>query len=126
MELDNKLYWQYGYKEVSEEMAEKYAYAELIGPDGPMISSKIIIGLVLLGPDFIYPEHSHNQIEESYIFLSGKTIYNNRIVFGEGSFVFNQTGQKHELKTTVESPSLILYAWTGKRKVLSNYKMKLK
>lgn len=124
-ELDSKFYWQYGYDNVSKKMEKNYAYTEIIGPKGPVISTKIIIGLVLLAPDYIYPEHSHDKIEESYISLSGKTAYNNKMLLTKGSFVFNPAGYLHELKTGPDKPVLLLYAWRANDEILENYEMNL-
>ena len=37
----------------------KYAYAELVGPRGPVVSERLTLGLVLFGPRCTYPAHSH-------------------------------------------------------------------
>ncbi|MFW5737264.1 MAG: dimethylsulfonioproprionate lyase family protein [Halanaerobium sp.] len=124
-ELSEKLFWRYGYQNPSQEMVEKYAYTEVIGPEGPIYSEEMIIGFVLLAPDFYYPKHKHSQIEESYLFLNNKTFYNKAILV-EGSFILNETGKIHELKSSAEKPTLILYSWIKKGKgSLKNYQLNL-
>jgi len=110
-ELSEALFWRHGYQNPSQEMIEKYAYTEIIGPEGPIYSEDLIVGFVLLAPDFYYPKHRHSQIEETYLFLTGKTIYNKQAVLGKESFIFNEAGKVHELKSAAEKPTLILYSW---------------
>ena len=109
--LSSKLYWRYGYQNPSPEMIEKYAYTEVIGPEGPIYSENLIIGFVLLAPNFYYPKHRHTEIEESYLFLNGKTFYNEQLILAERSFILNKAGRVHELKSGLEKPTLILYSW---------------
>lgn len=124
-ELSEKLFWRYGYQNPSQEMVEKYAYTEVIGPEGPIYSEAMIIGFVLLAPDFYYPKHKHSQIEESYLFLNNKIFYN-KAILAEGSFILNETGKIHELKSSAEKPALILYSWIKKDKgSLKNYQLNL-
>lgn len=52
-------------------LKRKYAYAELMGPRGPVVSERLILGLVLFGPKCTFPVHSHDGITESYVCLSG-------------------------------------------------------
>ncbi len=124
--LSNRLFWRYGYQNPSQEMAEKYAYTEIIGPEGPIYSEELIVGFVLLAPGFYYPKHRHSQIEETYLFLSGKTIYNQQAILGEGAFVLNEAGRVHELKSAGEEPTLILYSWLKKGEgSLKDYQLNL-
>jgi dimethylpropiothetin dethiomethylase len=124
-ELSGKLFWRYGYQEPSQEMIEKYAYTEVIGPEGPIYSEEMIIGFVLLAPGFYYPKHKHYQIEESYLFLNAKTLYNNAIL-EKGSFILNETGKIHELRSAAENPALILYSWRKQGGgSLKNYQLNL-
>jgi dimethylpropiothetin dethiomethylase len=123
--LKDKLFWRYGYQNPSQEMIEKYAYTEIIGPEGPIYSEELIIGFVLLAPDFYYPKHRHSQIEESYLFLTPKTFYNQAIL-AEGSFVLNEAGKVHELKSGSEKSTLLLYSWIKKGKEsLKDYQLNL-
>jgi dimethylpropiothetin dethiomethylase len=123
--LQGKLFWRYGYQNPSQEMIEKYAYTEIIGPEGPIYSKELIIGFVLLAPDFHYPKHKHSQIEESYLFLTDKIFYN-KAILTEGSFILNKAGKIHELKSAAEKPALILYSWRKQGKgSLKNYQLNL-
>lgn len=124
-ELKNELFWRYGYQNPTQKMIEKYAYTEIIGPEGPIYSEELIIGFVLLAPDFYYPKHKHSQIEESYLFLNDKTFYN-KAILTEGSFILNEAGKIHELKSAAENPALILYSWRKQGEgSLKNYQLNL-
>ena len=48
--VTDELTWKYGYKRVPRGLIRKYGYAELMGPDGPVASERLILGLVLFGP----------------------------------------------------------------------------
>jgi len=39
----DSLVWEYGYEKVPRGLEKKYAYAELVGPTGPVITDDIII-----------------------------------------------------------------------------------
>lgn len=124
--LSENLFWRYGYQNPSQEMMEKYAYTEIIGPEGPIYSEGLIIGFVLLAPDFNYPKHKHSQIEESYLFLTDKTLYNKQAILSEGTLILNEAGKIHELKSPGENPTLILYSWIKKGETsLKDYQLNL-
>lgn len=126
-ELSRELDWKYGYQNPSQEMMEKYAYTEIIGPKGPIYAEEVIVGFVLLAPDFNYPKHRHSEIEESYLFLNSKTFYNKRKILAEGSFILNEAGKMHELKSADQNPVLILYSWINKGEgSLKDYQLNLK
>ncbi len=120
--VKDTLTWEYGYDELPADLKANYAYAELLGPQGPIVGQGLILGLVLLAPDCIYPEHSHDEITESYIVLKGTVALNDRGVFTAGSLIYNSPGQKHELSTG-EQPCLLAYAWTAEGGVLKSNSM---
>ncbi len=123
--LSGELFWRYGYQNPSQEMIENYAYTEIIGPDGPIYSEEVIVGFVLLAPGFYYPKHKHSRIEESYLFLTAKTFYN-KAILAEGSFILNEIGKIHELKSAGKNPTLILYSWIKKGEgSLKDYQLNL-
>ena len=53
--IDTQLSWQYGYEKVPKGLANSYAYAELAGQNGPVLSEDIILGVVLFAPGCTYP-----------------------------------------------------------------------
>ena len=121
--LKEMLSWQYGYEKVPRGLDQKYAYAELMGPTGPVPSDRIILGLVLFAPGCIYPTHAHDGITESYICLSGAMSQNDQGVYVPGSMIFNPPGQMHRITVADQEPSLLAYAWTGPADKLASQKM---
>ncbi len=107
------LAWRYGYESVPPKLADRYAYCELAGPRGPMITEEIIIGLVLFAPRCTYPQHSHRGITESYVAISGAFSENDLGVYAPGSIIFNRAAEVHRITTGQTEPCLLLYAWTG-------------
>ena len=121
--VSGQLTWRYGYERMHKSLARKYAYAELMGPNGPVLSKNVILGLVLFGPKCTYPEHSHDGISESYICLSGSVSDSNYSVFTPGSLFFNPPEKAHRMTTGDFEPTLLAYAWTGTPEKLANQRM---
>src|SRR6056297_1868890 len=69
--VTHDLTWEYGYERVPKTLARKYAYCEFLGPQGPIPSQRLVLGFVLFAPKTVYPQHSHAEIEESYISIAG-------------------------------------------------------
>jgi dimethylpropiothetin dethiomethylase len=115
--------WQYGYEKVPRGLKDKYAYAELCGPSGPVISEEVILGLVLFAPDCTYPSHAHDGITESYVCLSGAVSENHQGVYAPGSMIFNPPGQRHRITVSNREPALMAYAWVGPKDKLADQKM---
>lgn len=121
--IRDNLSWQYGYERVPRGLKDKYAYAELCGPSGPVISEEVILGLVLFAPKCTYPAHAHDGITESYICLSGAVSENDQGVYAPGSLIFNPPNQRHRITVSDREPALMAYAWIGPREKLINQKM---
>ncbi|MEM9754560.1 MAG: dimethylsulfonioproprionate lyase family protein [Pseudomonadota bacterium] len=119
-----ELSWQYGYDRVPRGLAKKYAYAEFAGPQGPIVTDEVILGLVLFAPNCTYPSHAHDGITESYICLSGAVSENDQGVYAPGSLIFNPPGTMHRITTASREPSLLCYAWSGPPEKLGSQKMK--
>jgi dimethylpropiothetin dethiomethylase len=122
--VSDDLHWQYGYERVPRGLVKKYGYAELMGPNGPVESSKLILGLVLFGPGCTYPAHSHDGINESYICLSGVVSESNSGVYAPGSLLFNPPNEVHRMTTGDFEPTLLAYAWVGSQDKLHNQAMR--
>lgn len=119
-----QLSWQYGYEKMPKGLERKYAYAEFVGPSGPVLTDEVIIGVVLFAPGCIYPAHAHEGITESYICLSGAVSENHQGVYAPGSLIFNPPGTSHRITTSDLEPSLLAYAWEGPREKLGGQMMK--
>ena len=119
------LQWRHGYDRVPRGLADRYAFAELAGPRGPVESADVILGLVLFAPGCVYPAHAHRGITESYICLSGAVSENQQGVFAPGSLIFNPPEHMHRITVSAVEPALLLYAWMGAREDLAGQKMVL-
>lgn len=108
-----KLSWEHGYAKLSRTLARQYAYCELLGSNGPVEGHGLILGLVLFAPDTIYPQHSHRDIEESYISLAGAWSENDVAVYAPGSLILNRSGEEHRITVGAADPCLLAYAWIG-------------
>lgn len=117
------LVWQYGYEKVPRGLERRYAYAELVGPTGPVLTDQVILGLVLFAPGCTYPAHAHDGISESYICLSGAVSENDQGVYAPGSLIFNPPGQVHRITVADQNPALLCYAWEGASDKLAHQKM---
>ena len=117
------LSWLYGYDKVPRGLDRKYAYAEIAGPVGPVVSEEVILGVVLFGPKCTYPAHSHDGLTESYYVLSGAVSENDGGVWAPGSLIFNPPGRMHRITVSDREPALLAYAWHGPAEKLANQKM---
>lgn len=124
-EVRDDLTWEYGYEKLSKTLAQKYAYCEVLGPKGPIHCDNLILGFVLFAPDTTYPQHSHHDIEESYISISGAWSENNAAVFAPGSLILNRSGHEHRITTGDRDPCLLAYAWCGPSERLAAPGMRL-
>ncbi|WP_153768138.1 dimethylsulfonioproprionate lyase family protein [Labrenzia sp. CE80] len=121
--VQDHLVWQYGYEKVPRGLEKTYAYAEICGPNGPVLTDQVILGLVLFAPGCTYPAHAHNGISESYICLSGAVSENHQGVYAPGSMIFNPPHHMHRITVSKTEPALLSYAWTGSPDVLTTQKM---
>lgn len=117
------LAWQYGYEKVPRGLERKFAYAQLAGPTGPVVTDELILGLVLFGPACTYPAHAHDGITESYICLSGHVSENDQGVYAPGSLIFNPPEHRHRITVADHNPALLFYAWEGSPEKLTGQKM---
>ena len=117
------LCWNYGYNSMPKGLEKKYAYAELLGPSGPVISDILTLGLVLFAPRTTYPAHAHTGITESYLVLSGATSENDLGVYVPGSMILNLPGHEHAITTSDYEPVLLAYAWVGEPRDLAAQEM---
>ncbi len=121
--IQHRLTWQFGYEKVPRGLEKKYAYAELAGPTGPVLTDDVILGLVLFAPSCTYPAHAHDGITESYVCLSGAVSENDQGVYAPGSLIFNPPEHLHRITVGDNNPALLFYAWHGSREKLREQKM---
>lgn len=118
-----ELSWELGYDKVPKGLENRYSYCQLAGPSGPVVTERVILGLVLFAPSCVYPNHAHDGITESYICLSGAVSENHQGVYAPGSLILNQPGQSHRITVSDREPSLLAYAWIGPPEKLRDQKM---
>ena len=121
--VSEKLSWQYGYEKVPSGLVGSYGYAEVAGPQGPIVTSEIILGVVLFAPGCTYPAHAHSGITESYVCLSGAVSENHQGVYMPGSMIFNPPEHLHRITVGDREPALLAYAWLGQAADLQHQKM---
>lgn len=116
--------WEYGYETIPDHLYDSYAYTEIAGPKGSVYSENIAFGLVLLAPGCHYPEHSHPDIEESYLCVSGSVTQNNNDVVTAGDILYNPPGYLHSLSVDAAGACLLAYSWNAPAEILRNNSMK--
>ena len=117
------LSWLYGYDRIPKGLERKFAYSEIAGPNGPVLTDQVILGLVLFAPACTYPAHAHDGVTESYYCLSGAVSENHQGVYSPGSLIFNPPGHLHRITVSDLEPSLLAYAWIGPAEKLAGQKM---
>jgi len=98
-----------------QHFVDNYGWLEVFGTRGHFENDAMAGGLLVLGPNIVYPDH-HHEAEEIYIPLTGGTEWRK----GEGEFVIREGGEvihhpsnvNHAMKTGDE-PLLALYLWRG-------------
>jgi len=115
--VDNSLYWRRRYDTgpVSESFFDNFGLATLVGPDGPAVKATVKVGLMILGPGELYPNHAH-PAGEFYAILAGFPDWR----IGDGPWHLRQPGDLIHHKPDVphatrtrDSALLALYAWYG-------------
>lgn len=110
-----RLPWTDGDFSMPAAIKSRNAYAELIGPEGPVVSAKCRFGFYLQAPDCLYPPHSH-AAEELYLLISGSAEWQlddgeSFLLAGSG-LVHHRPWQKHAMRTG-SAPLLALWVWLG-------------
>ena len=116
-ERRDDLCWGQTYSEVDfgKAFIDNYGWLEVFGTRGHFVNDEVAAGLLILGPDIVYPDH-HHVAEEIYIPLTGGTEWR----MGESGFRVRQAGEvihhasdvNHAMRTGKE-PLLALYVWRG-------------
>lgn len=121
--IRDQLCWEYGYRRLPQGLSNKFAFAELLGPKGPVVAETLVLGLVLFAPATTYPVHRHQGITESYFCLSGAISENDVGVYAPGSLILNPPNHPHRITTSGSAPSLLAYAWVGPAEKLAHPSM---
>ncbi|MEW6631142.1 MAG: dimethylsulfonioproprionate lyase family protein [Pseudomonadota bacterium] len=113
----NDLHWGQTYTaaDFGQGFIDNYGWLEVFGTRGHFVNGEVAAGLLILGPDVVYPDH-HHIAEEIYIPLTGGTEWR----MGEGGFHLREAGEvvhhasnvNHAMRTGKE-PLMALYIWRG-------------
>lgn len=111
------LFWGQTYTQADfgRDFLQRYGWTELIGLRGPIASSTLACGFLLLGPDTLYPRHSHTA-EEIYVPLSEPTYWlqteDDWMVRPCAEPIYHRSGLAHGMRTE-STPLLAVYLWYG-------------
>ncbi|RWD64109.1 dimethylsulfonioproprionate lyase family protein [Mesorhizobium sp.] len=105
----------YSAADFGQDFVDNYGWLEVFGTRGHFVNDAAAGGLLILGPDILYPDH-HHIAEEIYIPLTGGTEWR----MGEGDFHIRGAGEvihhasnvSHAMRTGKE-PLMALYLWRG-------------
>lgn len=94
---------------------DNYGWLEVFGTRGHFVNDTVAGGILILGPDLVYPDH-HHVAEEIYITLTGGAEWR----MGAGAFRVSEAGEvvhhasnvSHAMRTGGD-PLLALYLWRG-------------
>ncbi len=105
----------YTVADVGPAFMARYGWLEVFGTRGHFVNDRIAGGLLLLGPETVYPDH-HHQAEEVYVTLTGGAEwrmdggpYSRRAA---GEVVHHAQNVSHAMRTGAE-PLLAFYLWRG-------------
>jgi hypothetical protein len=103
----------YGPADFGELFLENYGFCEWIGQRGAFMSERLACGVLLLGPDTEYPDHSH-EAEELYLPLAGHAFWrlaeSDWRVRPPGEWIHHPSWTLHAMHTSRE-PLLAAYVW---------------
>ena len=98
---------------VGEDMLSNYGYAEIIGQQGPFVSTRMRAGIGVYGPRLRYPPHRH-QAEEIYAVLAGSAFFSRGddapALRRPGDVLYHAPHMPHGLRTADE-PLVLAYLW---------------
>jgi Dimethlysulfonioproprionate lyase len=110
-----RLAWRQSYteREVGAAFLENYAWSELLRSASSGTGARISCGVVVLGPDTLYPPHRH-EAEEIYLPLSGRAAWlKGDALWRErspGTLIHHLSEEPHAMRTRDE-PLLAMYLW---------------
>jgi hypothetical protein len=105
----------YGAADFGADFLHGYGWTELIGLRGPIPSTQVAVGFLLLGSGITYPPHAHEAVE-LYLPLSGTALWQH----GAGAFapvppgmpIRHDSWVPHAMQTG-DQPLLAAYVWRG-------------
>jgi hypothetical protein len=109
------LVWRQTYtvEEVGTRFLDNYGWTELLGARAGEARAQIACGVLLLGPNTLYPPHRH-EAEEIYVPLSGTAGWQQGDAIwrprAPGTLIHHRSEESHAMRTDAE-PLLALYLW---------------
>ena len=97
------------------EFLENYGYVELVGPGRPVDSRTFLVGFLVLGPEMLYPDHSHRAAEVYHVVAGNAEWWRERddwTARAPGAVIAHAPAVRHAMRTRGE-PLLALYCWQG-------------
>jgi Dimethlysulfonioproprionate lyase len=113
--LAGELDWRQTYTpaDFGERFLQNYGWSEWIGQRGAFASDAIACGVLILGPDTEYPDHSH-EAEELYLPLAGHASWrlgkSDWRLRRPGTWIHHPSWTTHAMRTGAE-PLLAAYLW---------------
>jgi Dimethlysulfonioproprionate lyase len=113
--LAGELDWRQTYSnaDFGERFLENYVFSEWVGQRGAFMSDAIACGVLLLGPDTEYPDHSH-EAEELYLPLAGHAFWRSGQsdwrLRPPGEWIHHPSWTTHAMRTLHE-PLVAAYVW---------------
>lgn len=113
----NELCWGQTYTaaDFGQLFIDNYGWLEVFGTRGHFANDEVAGGLLILGPDSVYPDH-HHTAEEIYIPLTGGTEWRmgerGFRVRAAGEIIHHASNVNHAIRTGKE-PLMALYIWRG-------------
>ena len=113
--LAGELDWRQTYtsSDFGSRFLDNYGYNEWVGQRGAFMSDRVACGVLLLGPDTEYPDHSH-EAEELYLPLAGRAFWRSDEADWRlrppGTWIHHPSWTAHAMRTSQE-PLLAAYVW---------------
>lgn len=92
-----------------------YAYCDFIGPRGLMDSPQVAMGVMILGPGRLYPDHNHPAAEMYHVVAGTADWSRDGGAFAAkppGSAIYHAPWVRHAMRINRET-LLALYGWVG-------------
>lgn len=113
--LADGLHWRNKYQNSDARLYDRFAFCDLIGPDGVQPSEEVTLGLVIVGPQTRYPLH-HHPARELYLVLAGTAGWavDDRPLapLAPGALILHREMQPHAMQTGPET-LVALSLWRG-------------
>ncbi|MBT9246083.1 hypothetical protein KM031_17815 (plasmid) [Gemmobacter fulvus] len=113
--LAGGLWWRNKYRNSDARLYDRFGFCDLVGPDGVQASDQVTLGLVIVGPQTLYPLHEH-PARELYLVLAGTADWAvDDTPFAPrppGAFLLHHEMQPHAMRTGDET-LLALSMWRG-------------